>query len=333
MLDKRKTDVLYAIIESYMLTAEPVGSKTILEKYDLGVSSATIRNDMSFLEDLGLILKPHTSAGRIPSNKAYRYYVDRMLEDFDPSEMDDQDQPMLVGQDQREVEKFIRQTTKILSEITNLTALAVIANDADGIIKKVNLAKLEKNLYLVFVIFDANDIVHETIYLSKDLKDQDVALLNGLLSEFTDISLSNFSRLIAKANYQNTSYEELFDNLYMLLRRILKNRRKTKLIFDGISNIFHYPEYRDSEKAKEFIDFIEDTSTIKTILAKDLDKDLSINIGEENSDENLNDLTIISSSYGLFGNYGRLGIIGPTRMDYDNVVHTLLSITRSLKNA
>lgn len=334
MLDERKMQILYAIIENYTLTAEPVGSKTILNKYDLGVSSATIRNDMSFLEEIGLLEKTHTSSGRIPSNKAYRFYVDRMLENIEDQSSTEGNIEKLIGDGVREINELISRSTKILSDITKHTALAVIANDADGIIKRIYASKIEKNVFLVVIVFDTKDIVHEILLSHVDLGEGDVSIINKLLNQgITSIRLSGLIEKTEEYRNADCKYTEFFDELSSILQDILNKREKTEVLFEGLSNIFQYPEYRDTEKAKDFIDFIEDSTAIKSLLAKDKDKGLSVNIGEENSREDLNDITVISSSYGLFGNYGRIGIIGPTRMDYDSVIFTILSISNSLKNS
>lgn len=333
MLDDRKLKVLYAIIESYTLNAEPVGSKAILDKYNLGVSSATIRNDMSYLEELGLIEKTHTSSGRIPSDKAYRFYVDSLLEEIDEQRLINESLSKIISDGFSEIEDLIEKSTKLLSEITKQMAVSVVTNDADAVLKRINIVNISKNVILVILIFGTKDIVHETFALDAVLDEDDIDKLNIILNEYTGVSLSNYIEKIEMEYKDYVQYNEFFVKIYEILNNILIQRQKTEIIFEGLSNIFYLPEYRDTEKIKDFIGFVEDSDAIKELIGKGKSKDLYISIGEENSNENLNDITVISSSFGLLGNNGRIGIIGPTRMDYDSVIITILSISSMLKSA
>lgn len=333
MLDERKLKVLYAIIENYTLTAEPVGSKTLLDKYDLGVSSATIRNDMGVLEDLGFIEKTHTSSGRVPSNKAYKFYVQKILEGPQEQAQANKDLITLVDEGFNRIEDLLDHTTRILSDITKYTALAVIAYDTDAVLRKINLSKIDKHVFLLVLVFSSKDIVHETFVLRSDIDEMDIARINKLINQGLGISLSAYIDFYNKFIDTSLEYSELYYGIASILYQILKDRKKTEFVYDGLSNIFKYPEYQNTSKAKSFLDFLEDSETIKNMLMtdKENDKHISVRIGQETSYEYLDDISIISSSFDLDGNMGLVGILGPTRMDYNSVILSILSISSSLK--
>lgn len=336
MLDERKLKILYAIIEYYKLTAEPIGSKTISDKYDLGVSSATIRNDMSVLEDLGLIEKTHSSSGRIPSNRAYRYYVDSILENLSEDDYRIESLNHVLGDGLSQIEDILEKSIKVLSDITMHMAIALVASDSNAQIRRVNITKIDEYLVLAILVFGTNDIVHKTFALANDLDEKDLAKINNLLNEDTGLSLSEYIGQVQSYKEfldEKSKYNDFFKSFSTILEEILDKRKKTEVLYEGISNIFNYPEYSDTDKIKGLVDFVEDSKALEELMTQDKDKELSINIGEENSIKNLDDITVITSNFGLSSNIGRIGIIGPTRMDYDSVIISILSISSSLKAA
>lgn len=332
MLDERKLRVLYAIIESYTVTAEPVGSKTVSENYDLGVSSATIRNDMGVLEALGFIEKNHSSSGRVPSNKAYRFYVDRILKEHE------QDQNLgndlvrrIVGGSFQEIQDLIDQSVKLLSEITKYTALAVISTSTSALVRSVSISKLDKHLLLLILVFDTNDIAHQTLKVRQDYSRDQIDRLAKILNDISGLKLTSYADEVKAKIGDIKDLDPLLGKIHEILMETIEAREKTQVLYEGLSNIFNYPEYTDTAKAKSFVDLLEDTEQIESLMNQDKGQSLSIQIGEENSDEFLRDITLISSTYGFEGNYGRIGVIGPTRMDYDSVIITILSIAQALR--
>lgn len=328
MLDDRKLKVLEAIIENYTLTAQPVGSKTILQTHDLGVSSATIRNDMGALEDLGLIEKTHSSSGRIPSKEAYRYYVQRILDTY-PEDYG-HIKPMVVASEEfDEIENLVDKSTKILSQATKQAALALINYNSDALVKGVNLTRIDKNHLVLVLVFGKRDIVHESFYI-EGLDDKDHEVVNRLLNENLGVSLSSYIAYISKYAERPGPYERIFGQIVQSLIKLFKDRRKTEVIYNGLFNIFKNPEYQDGARAQDFIDLVEDKEVMEEILARDLDKEISVSIGLSGL-RGLEDISIITTSFGYKGNSGTVGIIGPTRMNYDRVIFSVMSIASRLR--
>lgn len=329
MLDERKLKVLEAIIENYTLTAQPVGSKTILETHDLGVSSATIRNDMGALEALGLIEKTHSSSGRIPSKKAYRYYVQRILDTY-PEDYGHIKSIVVASEEFDEIDHLVDKSTKILSQATKQAALALINYDSDALVKGVNLTRIDQNHLVLVLVFGKRDIVHESFFIEKAIDEKDLEIVNRLLNENLGLNLSSYIAYISKYSERPGPYEKIFGQIVQCLIKLFKDRRKTEVVYNGLFNIFKNPEYQDGDRAQDFIDLVEDKDAMKAILARDLDKEISVSIGLRGL-RGLEDISIITTNFGYKGSSGTIGIIGPTRMNYDRVIFSVMSIASRLK--
>lgn len=329
MLDDRKIKVLYAIINSYILSAEPIGSRTITKLYDLGVSSATIRNEMSDLEDLGFLNKPHSSAGRIPSDKAYRLYVNELLKVQRPK-MDlikkDQIKKILTSES-REIEQLLQNSAKILSALTSYTALAISPQLKGSKIKHIQLVPIDNHQILMVLISNTGVVKNSIFRLDKEVNENQVLTISNFLNDkLKGLSIEEIdgeiSTGILKEIYQ---YKTIMDGIIPIINQSMEDMDNIELYSDGITKILNFPEYKDLEKAKSFISFIEDKdSVVELLLNNSLTQDIDITIGNENIYLPIKDCSLITATYRLGDKtIGKIGVIGPTRMDYYKLVNTL----------
>lgn len=335
MLDERKLRVLHAIINSYISSAEPIGSRTISKKYDLGVSSATIRNEMSDLEDLGYLNKPYTSAGRVPSDKAYRLYVDMLLKDsktlIDMRKKQEIKKTLL--KEAVEIDSLIENSTKILSKLTNYTALAIAPQFERSTLKHIQLIPIDEYEILVVIVSDSG-IVKNTIFrIDNQIPDDQLNIisnfLNGKLKGLTIEEIGNeIDTVVFKEMYE---YKNIIESIIPVINQSLEEVENVEVFADGVTNIFNFPEYSDVTKAKAFLSFIEDKNLVVDIMLKNTLDDFEITIGGENSIDGIKDCSLITATYKLDGNtIGKIGVIGPTRMDYFKVINAVNLLAMNL---
>lgn len=335
MLDERKLRVLHAIINSYISSAEPIGSRTISKKYDLGVSSATIRNEMSDLEDLGYLNKPYTSAGRVPSDKAYRLYVDMLLKDsktlIDMRKKQEIKKTLL--KEAVEIDSLIENSTKILSKLTNYTALAIAPQFERSTLKHIQLIPIDEYEILVVIVSDSG-IVKNTIFrIDNQIPDDQLNIisnfLNGKLKGLTIEEIGNeIDTVVFKEMYE---YKNIIESIIPVINQSLEEVENVEVFADGVTNIFNFPEYSDVTKARSFLSFIEDKNLVVDIMLKNTLDDFEITIGGENSIDEIKDCSLITATYKLDGNtIGKIGVIGPTRMDYFKVINAVNLLAMNL---
>lgn len=329
MLDDRKIKVLYAIINSYILSAEPIGSRTITKSYDLGVSSATVRNEMSDLEELGFLNKPHSSAGRIPSDKAYRLYVNEILKTQRPQmDLIKKDQiKKILASESREIEQLLQNSAKILSALTSYTALAISPQLKGSKIKHIQLVPIDKHQILMILVSNTGVVKNSIFRLDREVsEDQVLTISNFLNDKLKGLSIEEVDGEIAagilKEIYQ---YKSIMDGILPIINQSMEDMDNIELYSDGITKILNFPEYKDLEKAKSFISFIEDKdSVVDLLLNNSLTQDIEITIGSENIYQPIKDCSLITTTYRVGDKtIGKIGIIGPTRMDYYKLVNIL----------
>lgn len=328
MLDERKLRVLHAIINSYISSAEPIGSRTISKKYDLGVSSATIRNEMSDLEDLGYLNKPYTSAGRVPSDKAYRLYVDMLLKD--PKAFIDmrkkQEIKKTLLKEAVEMDNLIENSTKILSKITNYTALAIAPQFKRSTIKHIQLIPIDEYEILVVIVSDSG-IVKNTIFrIDNQIPNDQLNIISNFLNEkLKGLTIEEIDDEIDTVVFKEMyEYKNIIESIIPVINQSLEEVENVEVFADGVTNIFNFPEYSDVTKAKAFLSFIEDKDLVVDILLKNTLDDFEITIGGENSIDEIKDCSLITATYKLDGDtIGKIGVIGPTRMDYFKVINAV----------
>ena len=331
MLDKRQTQVLQAIIEEYINTAEPVSSGTIVENYNLGYSSATIRNDMAELEKLGYLEKPHTSSGRIPSAKGYRFYVDELLNDEKISLEEIQYIKSKLETKVNEIEDLTKIATDTLSEITHYTTVAIGPDANNNIISDVKFISLG-NRILMAVVLTENGAIKETIIkYDEDITDTQLESLNYLFrNKLIGKPLTKIDKPMEE--YIISSMEDQVDVIKPIIDQMNKSLEQSEYIYlEGANNVFDFPEFRKIDTARNFLSILDTKEQVMEILNSGIAKDINIYIGEENEKEELKDLSIVTFRHSV-GNkdFGTIGIIGPKRMDYSKVISVMKYISKKL---
>lgn len=336
MLDERKIKVLCAVIDSYLREAEPVGSRTISKEYDLGVSSATIRNEMSDLEDLGYLSKTHTSSGRVPSDKAYRFYVDTLLREK-KIQMDIEKKEEIkrrLTEESKEIEDIIQNSAKILSAITSYTALALSPQIKEMKLKHIQLVPLDGREILIILVGDSG-IVKNTIFrMDETISPEQVERISNFFNhKLRGLTMNGIRRaMIGEVFREFYEYKNLLDSMIPIIVSALEDYNSIEVYLDGVTRIFDFPEYRDAERAKSFISFIEDKDQLLNVLLNNpLEEDIEILIGDENIYDTIKDCSLITTTYKLGDmTIGKIGVIGPTRMDYRMVISSLKLFSANL---
>ncbi|SEF74535.1 heat-inducible transcription repressor HrcA [Caloramator fervidus] len=331
-LGERKRYILKAIVDDYIETAEPVGSRTIAKKYEMGISSATIRNEMADLEELGYLEQPHTSAGRIPSDKGYRYYVDKLINIKSPSPEEAAEiKKILQFATMCEIDNIIRRTTKLLSEVTKYTAAVLTPSVKKSAVKSIQLVQVNDNEVLAIVVTDTAIIRHVLIKLPRKIEQDMLLKINNMLNDklknltVEQIDLCVINQILMELGGYNEILNAIIPVLYDSLKSV-----DCEVYLEGATNIFKYPEYNDINKARNFLALLERKETLIDIFSDD-GETLKVSIGKENNNENVKDCSVIRASY-MIGNkvVGTIGVIGPTRMDYSKVIGMLKFIADNL---
>lgn len=330
MLDERKLKILYAIINSYITSAEPIGSRTISKKFDLGVSSATIRNEMSDLEDLGFLNKPYSSAGRVPSDKAYRLYVDSILslkKGNVKHEIDliKKNKIKDILMESFRVDELLENSARVLSEITNYTSLAISPQASKSKIKFIQLSSINHNQILL-VMVNESDIVKSTIFkLDRSIPSDQLQIVSNFLNkEIVGLTFEELKTLDLGVFTGIYEYRKDIDKIISTMVSSMSNTDDVEFYADGITQILNFPEYKDIDKARSVISFIENKDSLIKMLMDDKEEGIAIYIGDENDYKEIKDSSIITATYLVGGNIvGKIGLIGPTRMDYVNLINTL----------
>lgn len=336
-LDERKRKILNAIIKTYLETGEPVGSRTISKYTDLNLSSATIRNEMSDLEDMGYIIQPHTSAGRIPSDKGYRLYVDDMLKDKN-NEVREMKEKLIEKADKLEV--ILENAAKLLASDTNYTSMITKPKYKKHVVKFLQLSDFDIQKLLMVLVLDNNLVKHRIIDVPVELDKEMVLKLNIVLNTFLQglgIEGINIS-VIQKLKQQAGEYKELVELVLDEIAKIIDEEDQLQIYTSGATNILKYPELSDNNKASEILHTLEEKNMLSRLITDKMDSDteetgIQVYIGNESSIESMKDCSLVTATYKLEdGVYGKVGIIGPKRMDYEKVVESLQNFMVQLDN-
>ncbi|MFQ9509716.1 MAG: heat-inducible transcriptional repressor HrcA [Lachnospiraceae bacterium] len=333
-LDSRKMKILKAIIQTYLETGEPVGSRTISKYTDLNLSSATIRNEMADLEELGLILQPHTSAGRIPSDKGYRLYVDNMMEEKEREVTKMKD--LLVQRVDR-VELLLKHMAKILAVNTNYATMISAPTLHHTKLKFIQLSKVENNKLLVVIVAEGNIIKNTILDIEENISNDALLSLNILLnSTLNGLTIDEISlAIITKLKENAGDYSGVVGGVLEAVAEAIKvDEEQPQIYTSGATNIFKYPELSDGERASELISTFEEKEQLTSLISSSLDNKehgIQVYIGDEAPVQTMKDCSIVTANYALGdGIQGTIGIIGPKRMDYEKVVDTLKTLMEQL---
>ena len=332
-LDERKNKILQAIVSNYLETGEPVGSRTIAKFTDLSLSSATIRNEMADLEELGYIIQPHTSAGRIPTDAGYRFYVDRIMNEKD-SEVEEIKETLLNRVDR--MEELLKQVAKVLAYNTNYTTMVTSPQYKNTKLKFVQLSQVDESHLLAVIVVDGNIIKNQMIQVIEPMANEDVLKLNIMLNSFLQgMSLEDINiEMIQTMKVQAGEYVTILDPIFQGIVDAIHEADELEIYTSGTTNIFKYPELGDISRASHLLEAIEEKHVLNNFIDEASDKDsegIKIYIGDEGQVSDMKDCSVITTTYELEkGVKGTIGIIGPKRMDYKKVVKTLKNLTDEL---
>ena len=336
MLDERKTKILKAIIRNYLETGEPVGSRTISKDSDLNLSSATIRNEMADLEEMGYILQPHTSAGRIPSDKGYRFYVDHLIEEKD-NEVTQMKEFMIEHTEK--VEQVLKQVAKVLATNTNYAAMISAPSYQKSRVKFIQLSQVDDEQILAVIVREGNIVKNKIISVGEPLGNERLLKLNILLNSnlnglsIDQINLGMISLLKEQAGIDSGIVSDVLD----AVAEAIGEDEDLQIYTSGATNIFKYPELSDSKSASELIEAFEEKQELASLVSETLNSEentgIQVYIGNETPIQTMKDCSVVTASYDLGeGMKGTIGIIGPKRMDYENVVDNLKTLKVQLDN-
>lgn len=327
-MNERKKMILFSIINSYVNLGEPIGSNSLLNEYSLDISSATIRNEMSTLEKMGLLEKAHTSGGRYPSDKGYRLYVNNLLENS-LNEKEDENLEKILDKRYGNVSKIVETATLLLSKMTNLTAVSyTIRNNITKVIN-LELLKIDPNMLLFVVVYDNASIVSDRIYISEEIDDEKLIEISRILKQNIEgKNLKDLAKIFEKI--KNSGFKQ-YENLLDILEKKINNDSLSDLtkevIIKGLGNIFNFKEFEDPIKAREFIKIFDSKERIWELI-ENSNNELKITIGDENEINELKDNTIITSHFNYDKDIvGQIGIIGLTRIDYKEVISDIKLIS------
>ena len=336
-LNERKEKILDAIIRNYLETGEPVGSRTISKNSDLNLSSATIRNEMSDLEEDGFIVQPHTSSGRIPTDKGYRFYVDHMLKQIDEREKKVSEREELIIEKMDKVDAMMENMAKVLANNTNYATMVTTPKSMGNKIKFVQLSLLEDKQLLLTVVSDKNRVTNKILDVEEDVNQEMIVRLNvAMNTALAGLSLEEINLgVITALTKQAGKMEHLVNEVMQAITEAIATEEQMKIYTSGATNIFKYPELSDKERASKLLTTLEEKSQL-TELVKDGDDSTGIQvyIGSETPIQEMKDCSVVTATYELEDGFkGTIGIIGPKRMDYERVVETLRDVKEQIKDS
>ena len=331
-LDERKLKILQAIIKNYLETGEPVGSRTISKFTDLNLSSATIRNEMADLEEMGYIVQPHTSAGRIPSDKGYRLYVDTMMETRE-QEIDEM-KALLIDKADR-MENLLEQVTKMLAVNTNYAAMVTTPMYRSRKVKFLQLTEVDETQLLAVIVLEGNIVKNKMISTALPVEKEMLLKLNILLNTYLqglDLSEINLD-VIQQLKRQSEGLGSVVSDILDAIAQAISEEDKVKVYTSGTTNMLKYPELGDNNNVSQLLYALEEKKEITELMRKESEDGnaIQVYIGNETTVESMKDCSVVTATYELTdGVYGKIGIVGPKRMDYEKVVATLNTIRTQL---
>ena len=338
-LDDRKIKILQAIIKNYLESGEPVGSRTISKLSDLNLSSATIRNEMADLEELGYIIQPHTSAGRIPSDKGYRFYVDTLME-AKVEEINNMKADLEEKADK--IENLLQHVAKLLAVNTKYATMVTTPKYRSRKCKFIQLTEIDEHNVLAVIVLEGNIVKNKMLQVNEYLDKEIVLKLNLVMNSFLqglDLEEINLG-IVQKLKEQAGEHEKLVSDILDAVAKAMQEEGDIEVFTSGVTNMLSYPELNDGKDVKDLIFTLEDKKELAELVDQDLEYDsedsinngrIQVYIGNETPIDSMKNCSVVTATYELEeGVYGKVGIIGPKRMDYEKVVGTLKNLMSQL---
>lgn len=335
-MEERKKKILHALIKDYVATAEPVGSRTLAKKYDLGVSPATIRNEMTDLEEQGYVVQPFTSAGRVPSDKGYRYYVDQLMAEDMPAKTQINEKSIneVLSHTAQEMDALMKQSAKLLSQLTNYTAIVVRPNISKGNLEQINLIPVGERELMVLMRSDSGMLFHRVVELPEPIPADKLIAFERLLNQkFAGYNIADItSTIISDMAMQMLWHTSLLRQTLELFEQAFQTYdREDSVFINGTLNMLNQPEFRDVDKMRSVLEALETKDLMKNMIQPTEQNSTKIYIGDELAHPDIKYCSVVTAPYTINGRYaGTIGVLGPTRMDYPRIVAFVEAISRQL---
>lgn len=334
-LSDRKLAILKAVIDDYIMTGLPIGSRTISKKHGIELSSATIRNEMADLEELGFLVQPHTSAGRIPSHKAYRYYVDRLMKVVKLNSVEAENIKRYFQDRMSEVNEVLEKAAQALSDTTHHISMVLKPQLKQSIIKRIQFVKITERKAILLVVTDAGLVTDTVIVVPEGMSSDYMEMISRLLTEkLSQKTLEDAESDLRRSLEENLRLnKEFVQDLVSAIETSVEPQGEKGIVLGGTQNIIEYPDFMSIEKAKSFISVLQTKEMLYDMMKKATRLEFSVTIGQENEVKELQDLSVVTATYKVGGkSLGSFGVIGPTRMDYSRVISILGFVSQSLNS-
>jgi heat-inducible transcriptional repressor len=333
MLTERQRMILSAIIDDYVRSAEPIGSRSISKRGNVGFSPATIRNEMSDLEEMGYLEQPHTSAGRIPSHKGYRYYVDHILQHGTLHNNDLDSMKGAFAERIQEMEGVIQHVAGMLSSLTNYTSIVLGPEVFSTTLKHLQIIPLSETTAVAIIVMNTGHVENKTVSIPEGIRMSEIEkVVNILNAKLKNVPLIEFkSRLYNEISSELSKYVNGYQELLSVVESVLQSNEKDRVFLSGMTNMLTQPEFKDVDKVKSIFDLLEEAPTLIKLFTSS-NEGIEIKIGAENSIEAINNCSLITASYSIGDKQlGTIGILGPTRMEYGRVISLMEHLSKHLE--
>ncbi len=337
MLDKRKKALLYAVVHEYILSVHPVGSKKLVKRYGLNVSSATVRNELAFLEEMGYLTHPHTSAGRIPTEKGYRFYVDSLMDVGGLKPAEEKSISRFYSMLSKEIENLMRETSILLATVTNYLAIVFAPAFKKSILKHVDLVSMHPHVVLIVIVTNTGWVAKRILELEKPVNDFELEEVEKILNH--RLNGLDFDEIFMRGRIE---LRGLLPGKWFLVERVvdeiinsLRERQHRRVFLDGTANLLRHPEFESLERIQHLLQVLEEGYSLLRFVEGTLETDrVVVKIGSENEWAELKDCSLVASNYRAVGkSLGTVGILGPVRMDYARAISTVQCIAKNLTHA
>lgn len=332
-LSERKKKILQVVVDDYIADGQPISSKTIQERHLKDLSTATIRSELAQLEELGYLDHPHTSAGRVPLPKAYRLYAQELMQSTELTEQEIDYVHQKFSKGFPESEYLVRSAAKLISEMTDYTAVGFVEHNEQDTVRNVKLVKLSANTVLLVVVTDVNVIKDSFITTADDVEEEYItAAEQVLVAELVGkrlVDITEESTQILSSHMQQ--YKMLFDEIVAVLKEYVRSRDEQSVVFEGNNNIFKHEEFQDIETTRHFLEVIDTPGELGEVLRESGDIEISVKIGREDAEALSDSFALVTANYRVNGkSLGSAGVLGPIRMDYRRVFRVLSTISQTL---
>lgn len=333
-LNDRKQKILRAIVDEYIGTAEPVGSRAISKKNELGLSSATIRNEMADLEEMGYLIQPHASAGRVPSDNGYRFYVNSLLEHYKVNLEAISQMQQALADKVTQLDMIIKKASFIASSITDYTAFVTTPQLSKSKIKKIDLVGLGGQSVMIIIVTHTGTVRNQII--TADIDEDGLSIFADVLNKrlggrnADDITLETINGIQTEIQSKLGLSPKTLIAVLNFVYEVIEGLDNTEIYINNANAILKHPEYNDVEKARRMLTFFEDTKNLKSVISDKTSEGISVMIGSENESSEMQDCSLVAVDYSLGDKKGKIGVIGPKRMNYAKVFSSLDSISKNI---